>query len=109
MFIEILITLNLCWIGNKYYELANNHDRSKWSWAMFGFLSSVIAFALSSRIFGLYLTLKFELGLQQVELLFLLVVNVIQFIILKFLEKRWEKKIVYEGDDEDIIEDIGKK
>jgi uncharacterized BrkB/YihY/UPF0761 family membrane protein len=108
MFIEILITLNICWIGSKYYELADNYDRSKWSWAMFGFLSSVIAFALSSRIFGLYLTLKFELGLQQVELLFLLVINIIQFIILKSLEKRWEKQMVYEDDDEDIIEDIGK-
>jgi hypothetical protein len=75
---------------------------------MFGFLSSVIAFALSSRIFGLYLTLKFELGLQQVELLLLLVVNVIQFIILKLLEKTWERQVIYDDDDEDIIEDIGK-
>ena len=105
MFISILIFLNFCWIGDKYFNLANAYERSKWLWAIFGVISSFIVFSVLLRIFLVLTFSILEVWIDKAQLIVLLMVTIIQFIALKFIKKRWESDEIYD----DSIEDIGKE
>jgi hypothetical protein len=107
MFISILIFFNFCWIGDKYFNLANTYERPKWIWAIFGVISSFIAFKVLIRMLFVLTLGVFDIWIDKAELIVLLVVTVFQFIALKYLKNRWESEI-YEHDN-DTIEDIGTK
>ncbi|MCA0365560.1 MAG: hypothetical protein U0V04_03195 [Spirosomataceae bacterium] len=105
--------LLIYWIGKKYYELATEHNRSPWGYAILG----VFVYYFSQLFFGLILAIAmpslFE-GLDTGSELLLNLVGVlvglgIWYLLFLYLKNKWEgEQDSYEDTDDLEIESIGK-
>lgn len=52
--------LLIYFVGKKFYDLADNHDRSKWGYAILGILSYYVGLLVGAFGLGLALALVFD-------------------------------------------------
>lgn len=102
--------LLIYFVGKYFYELAHEHDRSRWGFAIFG----VVVYYASQFVFGLILGIlllasgtEFTSGMEIGANLFGIVLGVGSVWLFYFLLKRaWEKNPKKVASKSDLLDDM---
>ena len=97
------------WVGKKYYDLAEYHNRSPWGFAIL----AIAVYYGSQFIFGLFIALAFPEFFEKLDsgtefMINLLGIGVglgVWYLGLKYIERKWEVEVEVV---EDQIDTIGK-
>jgi hypothetical protein len=102
------------WIGKKYYDLAEQYNKSPWGWAIaavFIYYGSQFGLGIIIALFN-YSDTNFSSSTSNdllINLLGILIGLGVWYGIFTFLERRWENQYYNQADDSsDQINEIGK-
>lgn len=101
----MLSIILIYFIGKPFYDLAENHDKSKWGFAILG----VVAYYLGTFVMGIILGILLPETVETMNNLLLAVIALplgllAAWMLYKFLENRWSNKSSNDDTDSNILD-----
>ncbi len=104
----IITFILIFFVGKAFYDLADNHQKSKWLFAIVG----IISYFAGQLIVGVIIAIVYELFVGSVDEINDTVLNIISIPVgalscwgfYRILKNRWEKEETFSGSSEEVLD-----